>query len=281
MSFSAFRWAMDQHCGSASAKLVLVALADLTRRGHATAYASASKLSAMTELDRKTVLAALHRLQEARLLRRTGEVQGRGGAPVFELAMPTEFSGASEPDIGTASVQEERGEPIPVSAGTGTGSSTNQYQISRQPVPEAGHKPERTSLKPVPRKRRPPASERPAVERPSSIDSQVWADWLRLRESKRAPVTETVLEQAQKEAAKANLSLEAFLRIWCFRGTQGLMADWIKPQERQQFAGSAASDRVASQLRTASLMVNPPGHAGPKPAAPAQEVIDVSAHRVD
>lgn len=279
MSFSAFRWAMDQHCGSASAKLVLVALADLTRRGRASAYASASKLSAMTELDRKTVLAALHRLQEASLLRRTGEVQGRGGAPVFELAMPTQVSGPSEPETGTASEHEEQCEPIPVLARTGTSLSTNQYQFSHQPVPKAGHKPERTSLKPVPRKRGTPASEQPAVERPSSIDSQVWADWLRLRESKRAPVTATVLDGARREAAAAKLSLEDFLRVWCFRGTQGLMADWIKPDDRQMVA-RRAQDRVGAQLRTASLMVNPPGSPGSLPADPVSEVIDVHARRI-
>lgn len=82
-----------------------------------------------------------------------------------------------------------------------------------------------------------------------------------------------------KEAAAAQLSLEDFLRVWCYRGTQGLLAEWIKPQDRQLVA-RAAQDRVGSQLRTASLMVNPPGAAGPKPAGPAQEVIDVSARRV-
>lgn len=103
--------------------------------------------------------------------------------------------------------------------------------------------------------------------------------WLDLRRKKRAPVSGIVLQGAVKEAALAQLSLEDFLRVWCYRGTQGLQADWIKPQDRQLVA-RAAQDRVGSQLRTASLMVNPPGAPARSPAAPAQEVIDVTARRV-
>lgn len=69
---------------------------------------------------------------------------------------------------------------------------------------------------------------------PDDVDAQVWTDWLDLRRKKRAPVTPTVLEGARSEAAKAGMSFEAFLRIWCRRGSQGLEADWIKPAERQQ-----------------------------------------------
>lgn len=61
---------------------------------------------------------------------------------------------------------------------------------------------------------------------------QTWADWLALRKAKRAPVTETVLTGAAKEAQKAGLTLESFLRVWCVRGSQGLEAAWLKPHER-------------------------------------------------
>lgn len=132
---------------------------------------------------------------------------------------------------------------------------------------------------PKPRKRAARSSDAGAVERPADVSEDVWSAWLELRRKKRAPVTGIVLDGAVKEAAAAGLSLEAFLRIWCYRGTQGLLAEWIKPQDRQLVA-RATQDRVGSQLRTASLMVNPPGASGPKPAEPAQEVIDVPARRV-
>ena len=84
-----------------------------------------------------------------------------------------------------------------------------------------------------PRKRVPP---------PEDVGQQVWSDWLLLRKTKKAPVTETVLQGARQEAAKAGLTLEAFLKVWCQRGSQGLQADWLKPNERPQSKGKVHSD---------------------------------------
>lgn len=67
---------------------------------------------------------------------------------------------------------------------------------------------------------------------PDDVNGQVWSDWVQLRKDKRANVSQTTVEEARKEAAKAGLSLESFLRIWCARGSQGLQADWLKPHER-------------------------------------------------
>lgn len=124
------------------------------------------------------------------------------------------------------------------------------------------------------------AAAAPALPCPDDVAGEVWTAWLDLRRKKRAPVSDVVLQQARKEAALAKLSLEAFLRIWCFRGSQGLHADWITPQDRQRFGSSASGDRVSAQLEVASLMVNPPQAAARKPAAPVQEVIDVTPRRI-
>lgn len=87
---------------------------------------------------------------------------------------------------------------------------------------------------------RAPAAHAPT--RPVDVPEQVWTDWLTLRRSKRAPVTQTVLDAAISEAAKANISLDAFLRIWCLRGTQGLQAEWLKPDDYRR-AGVAPASR--------------------------------------
>lgn len=67
---------------------------------------------------------------------------------------------------------------------------------------------------------------------PTDVEDSTWRDWLALRKAKRAPVTETVLVQARREAGKAGLPLNRFLEIWCSRGSQGLQADWLRPNER-------------------------------------------------
>jgi hypothetical protein len=82
---------------------------------------------------------------------------------------------------------------------------------------------------------------------PQDVDFSVWEDWKQLRKSKRATVSETVVEQARKEATKANMSLNSFLKEWCLRGSQGLKAEWIKekPQPGQQLTAYQQSVKSA------------------------------------
>jgi uncharacterized protein YdaU (DUF1376 family) len=68
---------------------------------------------------------------------------------------------------------------------------------------------------------------------PPDVGLQEWQDWLSLRKAKKAPVTETVLKSARKEAEKAGITLNAFLTIWCARGSQGLEASWLRSDEKQ------------------------------------------------
>lgn len=107
-------------------------------------------------------------------------------------------------------------------------STPTQHAQPSQPIAEAEAKAEAKAEKTA-RKR---AS--PSATAPQDVDPQVWADWLELRKKKRAPVTQTVIQGAQLEANKAGMTLEQFLRVWCRRGSQGLEADWLKPQERPQ-----------------------------------------------
>jgi len=78
---------------------------------------------------------------------------------------------------------------------------------------------------------------------PDDVGEQVWSDWLQLRTAKRAPVNATVLMGARVEAQKAAMTLEAFLVVWCRRGSQGLEADWLKPHERAGPQGETSFTR--------------------------------------
>lgn len=97
---------------------------------------------------------------------------------------------------------------------------------------------------------------------PEGVDLQTWNDWLQLRKAKKAPVTATVIRGATEEARKAGLTLEAFLCIWCRRGSQGLEASWLKPDEIQHQAKSfrqqdEASARAKAAAWTGGLLGNP------------------------
>jgi uncharacterized protein YdaU (DUF1376 family) len=105
--------------------------------------------------------------------------------------------------------------------------STNRAPDVDEPPPN--HKPITINQEPVTKKDK-KATE---VACPSDVGLQEWTDWLALRKAKKAPVTETVVKSARKEAEKAGISLNAFLTIWCARGSQGLEASWLKSDEKQ------------------------------------------------
>lgn len=69
---------------------------------------------------------------------------------------------------------------------------------------------------------------------PADVSPQVWADWLALRKTKKAPVTETVLQGARAEAVKAGMMFSDFLAEWCSRGSQGLKAEWLNNGNARQ-----------------------------------------------
>jgi uncharacterized protein YdaU (DUF1376 family) len=81
------------------------------------------------------------------------------------------------------------------------------------------------------------------------VDPQVWEDWKALRKAKRAPVTQTVIDGATAEANKAGMPLEAFLRIWCQRGSQGLQAEWLKPEEKARKSDALMDGNIAAANR--------------------------------
>lgn len=89
----------------------------------------------------------------------------------------------------------------------------------------------RSEEKKTARKRAAPA---PDVPRPEDVAEQVWKDWVQLRKDKKASVSLTAVDGAREEAAKAGMTLESFLRVWCRRGSQGLEASWLKASERGQ-----------------------------------------------
>jgi uncharacterized protein YdaU (DUF1376 family) len=92
-----------------------------------------------------------------------------------------------------------------------------------------------------------PKKEKAAVApRPDDVRQQVWDDWVALRKRKGTTISETAVDGAREEAAKIGWTLEQFLIEWCTRGSQGLKAEWIKPE--QQTTLSKTGQRNADVL---------------------------------
>jgi uncharacterized protein YdaU (DUF1376 family) len=94
---------------------------------------------------------------------------------------------------------------------------------------DAKHNP---NQEPITNNHKPKKEIAPKVACPQDVDKQTWDDWQTLRKAKKAPVTQTVIDKARVEAEKANMTFEGFLKVWCARGSQGLEASWLKPDER-------------------------------------------------
>lgn len=72
---------------------------------------------------------------------------------------------------------------------------------------------------------------------PKGVDVIIWNDFKKLRSVKKAAITETAIKGMQREAEKANKTLNEVLTICIERGWAGFKAEWIlndtpaKPKE--------------------------------------------------
>lgn len=82
--------------------------------------------------------------------------------------------------------------------------------------------------------------------RPDDVSESVWASWLALRARNKATACETALEQARREAAKAGVDLEEFLRLWVGSGYRGFKANWIKPEPARTSTAAITPSPVGS-----------------------------------
>ena len=102
-----------------------------------------------------------------------------------------------------------------------------------------------------------------SVACPPDVSQQIWNDWVALRKSKKAPITQTVLNGAIAEAKILGWPLEKFLAEWCSRGSQGLKAEWIvKPNPadkvRLTVAPSNEPDPALLKIKADEKTTRPP-----------------------
>ena len=109
---------------------------------------------------------------------------------------------------------------------------------------------------------------------PPDVSEQVWNDWLQLRKTKKASVTETVIRGARNEASKIGWTLEQFFVEWCTRGSQGLKAEWLK----EKLSVSEQRQNTMSQLTRGMSVPKQPFWA--KPETIVLEAEDVERKRL-
>ena len=68
------------------------------------------------------------------------------------------------------------------------------------------------------------------VATPDGVSQSVWQEFVNHRKSKKAQVTQLVIDGIQKEADKAGFSLEDALKEVVVRNWQGFKAEWVLPK---------------------------------------------------
>jgi uncharacterized protein YdaU (DUF1376 family) len=76
------------------------------------------------------------------------------------------------------------------------------------------------------------------VATPVGVSEIVWQDFVKQRKAKKAAVTQTVIDGIQREANKADWTLDAALAECVVRGWQSFKAEWVAP--KPTFAQQAA-----------------------------------------
>jgi uncharacterized protein YdaU (DUF1376 family) len=69
---------------------------------------------------------------------------------------------------------------------------------------------------------------------PEGVSNEVFNDYLKLRKGLKAPVTETAIKGLEREANKANMTLEQVMVLCCQNGWRGFKAEWINKQQPTQ-----------------------------------------------
>lgn len=66
---------------------------------------------------------------------------------------------------------------------------------------------------------------------PEGVDLSLWNDYLAVRKAKKSKITETALKGLQREATKANMTLQEVIQLCCEKNWIGFEAAWVLNKE--------------------------------------------------
>lgn len=77
---------------------------------------------------------------------------------------------------------------------------------------------------------------KPNINTPDGVSESVFKDYLEVRKTKKAKWTETALKGLQREAIKANMTLQDVIVLCCERNWVGFKAEWAETAKAQAIA---------------------------------------------
>lgn len=97
------------------------------------------------------------------------------------------------------------------------------------------------------------------LEKPPDVDTQTWDDFKAHRKTKRASLTETVVEGYRREADKAGISLQAAIETSITNGWQGFKADWILNKQTEGNRNGKSNIKHQAHELLATIRSGSPG----------------------
>jgi hypothetical protein len=73
------------------------------------------------------------------------------------------------------------------------------------------------------------------ASRPDDISDEVWEAWIKHRKTKKASVSDLVIDRMRIEAEKAGVSLSEAMQESVLRGWTGFKADWVGDSKKKEF----------------------------------------------
>ena len=219
MSYDAERWARSQKVGNASAKFVLIELANALNRDDKECYPSVEALEVATELNRKTIMAATKFLEERGFIKKrrafeNGKQRIYYSFPSFipsDWAMKQSTKNGTLEDTKNGTLEDTK---------NGTVTRNKNKEIEQVIDISVEEKPKRVVLK-----------------KPDGVSEELWASGKSSEKTKRFSITERVLNNLIRESEKAGLTLEQAMNIQLDREWRGFNADWLKNKQPQQRYG--------------------------------------------
>jgi uncharacterized protein YdaU (DUF1376 family) len=77
---------------------------------------------------------------------------------------------------------------------------------------------------------------KPSINTPDGVSESVFKDYLEVRKTKKAKWTDTALKGLQREAQKANMTLQDVIVLCCERNWVGFKAEWAETAKAQALA---------------------------------------------
>ena len=236
MSYAAERWARSQKVGNASAKFVLIELANALNKDDVECYPGIDTLEESTELNRKTVLAATKLLEEKGFIKKRracekGKQRIYYSFPAFNPAdwefkkESTENGTLQSPKSGTYVEQSPKNGTLESPKnGPVTGNKNREIEHVIETHEDAAS----GSTPPKARTKKGEAWKKwIKVEKPAEVPDDLWKQFGEIRALKKMALTESALELLRSEGEKAHMTLLQVIEHCCANAWAGFRASWL------------------------------------------------------